>query len=160
MIDSKQWTSGIFACCMSVVWFLGGCGLLIPRDLPRNTEELRVTSPNGELDAVLVRDETPGGGMGNFEWNLYIVLNGKPVRSTYRDILFASTLQGERIAWVRDHLLEIRYDVAEIDEFRNLWRLDEVQRVGSLGEGDYYVEIRLAPSSPDFSLLTSTGSFK
>jgi hypothetical protein len=46
-----------------------------------------------------------------------------------------------------------------IHHFRNEWGLHEVEKVGSTGEGDYVVEIRLVPASAT-SLLTPTGDLR
>jgi hypothetical protein len=63
------------------------------------------------------------------------------------------------LVWKRDHLLEIHYDIADIHRFRNVWALYEIEYVGSSGERDYEVELRLVPAS-DFSALTSDGDFR
>ena len=99
--------------------------------------------------------------MGGFEWHAFIVTKGGQANPNQSQEIFrASTLIGEKLIWTQPHLLEIRYDVAHIEHFRNLWGLGEVQNVGSRGEHDYLVEVRLVPSSPDFSLLTPDGGFK
>lgn len=123
-------------------------------------EEMRVTSPTGNLDAVIVR-QAWGGAAGGFEWRVFIVPKGKPAPSDDSHALFeAGTLAGEKLVWNQPHLLEIHFDVAEIEQFRNYWGLYEVQDVGSTGEHNYGVEIRLVPASPDFSLMTPEGGFR
>lgn len=105
--------------------------------------------------------EDGGGALGGFEWYAYIVAKGKAVDARKsHEIFHAGTLMGGKLAWSQPHLLEIRYDVANIEQFRNLWGLAEIQNVGSQGERDYFVEIRLMPSSDGFSLLTPNGGFK
>jgi hypothetical protein len=124
------------------------------------TEEMRVTSPSGKLDAVIVRDSY-GGAAGGFEWYVYIMLKGKAAPTDGAHAFFqASRLSGEKLVWNEARLLEVHYDIAEIESFRNLWGLHEVQDVGPTGEQDYDVEIRLVPSSPDFSILTPAGGFR
>ena len=146
--------------CASIALFSVGCSKkTTSNELARELEQVRVTSPNGQLDAVLVREDA-GGAAGGWEWNAYIVPKGNSVLASYHRVLYAGTLTNPKLIWSQEHLLQIHYDVADIHEFRNLWALDEVRKVGPTGEGDYLVEIRLAPSSPDFSLLTPTGSFK
>lgn len=124
------------------------------------SEEGRTTSPDGQFDAVIV-SEAWGGGAGGFEWYVYILEKGKvPSRSysSYPNYVFrADELRGEKLVWAQPHLLEIRYDKADIDFFRNLWGEHEIRNVGSQG---FLVEIRLAPFSPDFSLLTPSGAFR
>jgi len=123
-------------------------------------EEMRVTSPNGNLDAVMVR-ESYGGSAGGFEWLVFIVPKGMtPPSDDSRAVFEAGTLTGQRLLWNQAHLLEIHYDVANIEQFRNLWGLYEAQDVGPEGERDYDVEVKLVPSGADFSLLTPQGSFR
>jgi len=124
------------------------------------SEETRVTSPNGQLDAVMIRDEG-GGAAGGWEWYVYIVPKGSRVDANRAHAIFnAGTLTGEKLVWGQEHRLEIRYDIAYINQFRNLWGSYEVHRAGNAGENEYLVEIRLSPSSQDFSLLTANGEFK
>jgi hypothetical protein len=75
-------------------------------------------------------------------------------------ILQADPFTGGKLVWKQDHLLQVQYDVAHIEQFRNLWGLFEVENVGSTGERDYEVEIRLEPLAGDFSMLTPDGSFR
>ncbi len=129
-------------------------------DRSDRAQVIRVTSPDGKLDAVMVR-EMYGGAVGGTEWYVYIVPKSVSGPSDRQDPVFdASDLTAERLVWQQPHLLEIGYDRAAIEKFRNLWALDEVESVGSSGEGDYFVEIRLAPSSADYSLLTPAGRFR
>jgi len=124
------------------------------------SEEARVTSPNGVLDAVILREDG-GNALSGFEWHAYIVAKGSAVDARkHREIFHAGTLTGEKLLWSQPHLLEIHYDMANIEEFRNLWGLYEIRDVGSAGERDYLVEIRLVPSSQGLSLLTPDGGFK
>ena len=99
-----------------------------------------------------------GGGV---ESNVYIVRKGTPVTmDTAHTILKADPFTHGKLVWKQDHLLQICYDVAHIEQFRNLWGLHEVEDVGSTGERDFEVEIRLAPSAGDFSALTPDGSYR
>ena len=124
------------------------------------SEEARVSSPNGKLDAVLIRDDG-GGAAGGWEWYVYLVAKGSKVDESKAHAIFnAGTLSGEKLVWVQEHLLEIRYNIAAINQFRNLWSLDEIAGVGGSGDRDFFVEIRLSPSSQNFSLLTPNGDFK
>lgn len=110
---------------------------------------------------MLLQNLYGGAVGGGVESDLYIVRSGDPVRmGTARKILQADPFTGEKLVWKQDHLLQIYYDVAHIEQFRNLWGLWEVENVGSAGERDYEVEIRLEPLSGDFSILTPDGSFR
>jgi len=139
---------------------LGACdSQSVPRPGSDLTELSRVTSPNGQLDAVLTQ-ELYGGAVGGVDSNVYIVRKGAPVKmAAAHSILQADPFTNAKLVWKRDHLLEIHYDVALIERFRNLWGLHEVEDVGSTGQRDYEVEIRLEPLA-DFSILTSSGSFR
>jgi hypothetical protein len=148
------------AMCVGLIIFVSvGCGSSSTYTVPKADEESRVTSPNGELDAVLVREDG-GGAAGGWDWDVYIVAKGNPVvRPRSRALFEAGTLTDERLTWSQDHLLEIHYDIAEIDQFTNIWSSSEIQN-DSEGHNKYFVEIRLAPSPEDFSLLTPNGKFR
>jgi hypothetical protein len=127
---------------------------------PHFSEDARVTSPDEALDAVLIREDG-GDAMSGFEWHVFIVAKGRAADiHKSKEIFRASTLTNERLAWSQPHLLEIHYGTANIEQFRNLWGLYEIQDAGSQGEHNYLVEIRLVPSSDGFSLLTPNGGFK
>jgi len=105
--------------------------------------------------------EGGAGALGGFEWYAYIVSKGNAVDARKsHEIFHAGALTGEKLVWSQPHLLEIHYELANIEQFRNLWGLHEIQKVGSQGERDSFVEIRLMPSVDGFSLLTPNGSFK
>jgi hypothetical protein len=122
-------------------------------------EEARVTSPDGRFDAVMTR-EPIGGALGGIYWNVFIVpKDARAPKGDNNTILNASVLRGEKLIWKQNRLLEIQYDIANIEQFRNLWGSNEVRGSG-WRKGDYAVEVRLAPSSPDFSFLSPNGEFK
>jgi hypothetical protein len=144
-----------FCCCLFGSRLIGGS---FNRGSHR-TEEMRVTSPDGQFDAVLVSDYW-GGAIGGIEWYLYVVRKGHAAPADPdKAMVWGESMRGEKVAWRQAHLLELQYDHALIVTLRNLWALDMVEGVGSHGEGNYYVEIRLAPTSPDFSLLQPNGEF-
>ncbi len=131
----------------------------VPRPGSDVTELSRVTSPNGQLDAVLTQD-LYGGAVGGVDSEVYIVRRGAPVKmDTAYTILQADPFTKAKLVWKQDHLLQIYYDVAHIQRFRNLWGLHELENVGSTGERDFGVEIRLEPLG-DFSILAPDGSFR
>jgi hypothetical protein len=134
-----------------------GCSLVTDTANISSDEQARVTSPNGLFDAVLLREDG-GGAAGGWEWYMYIAEKGKPVEQGSTHLIFnAGTLIGAKLVWKQAHLLEIQYNIADINQFRNLWVGH--QRAGDAGQ-DYLVEIRLAPTSQDFSLLKPDGTFK
>ena len=102
-----------------------------------------------------------GGGAGGFEWRVFYCAERSPDTETNLRVLFqAGNLSEEKLVWTRGNLLEIQYDVANIESFRNLWGLYEVQNVGPMGEGDFEVEVRLAPIATDYSVLSPSGAFR
>jgi hypothetical protein len=132
----------------------------VPRPGSHVTELSRVTSPSGQLDAVLTQDLFGGAVGGGVDSEVYIVRKGAPVKpDTAYTILRADPFTKAKLVWKQDHLLQIYYDVAHIERFRNLWGLHEVENVGSTGERDFDVEIRLEPLG-DFSVLTPNGSYR
>jgi hypothetical protein len=119
-----------------------------------------VTSPNGQLDAVLVIDMYGGAAGGGVDSNVYIVRKGAPVHvKPGSEVFSADPMSCGELVWKRDHVLEIRYNIAYTHGFRNTWGLHEVEDVGSMGERDYEVEIHLIPAS-DSSALWPDGSFR
>jgi hypothetical protein len=124
------------------------------------SEEARLTSPNGQLDAVIIREDG-GGAAGGWEWYVYIVAKGSGVdESKAHPVFNAGTLTGAKLVWDQEHLLEIHYDVAYINQFTNIWGSSEIHDAGISGQSEYLVEIRLTPSHSDFSLLTPNGKFR
>lgn len=115
------------------------------------TEAMRVTSPDGKLDAVLVEDSS-GGAVGGIFWYVYVVPKGKaaPKDATTR-LFFADELTKGAISWSKPHLVEIHYDKASIMQFRNVSTMSE--------NGLEYVELRLVPSS-EYSLVTPEGGWR
>jgi hypothetical protein len=123
-------------------------------------EVMRATSPDGLFDGVLVRDEW-GGAMGGFLWFVFVVPKGKAFPIDERQAVFyANRLSRSSIGWTKPHLLEINYDKAEIEQFRNPWTSWDVQQAGKPSQQGYYVEMRLVPFTSDYSLLTPDGSFR
>jgi hypothetical protein len=135
-------------------------------EISRDLEQSRITSPNGLLDAVLVREDG-GGAPGGWEWYVYIVSKGSAVSTGPGATFNAGTLKGCTLTWGGPYLLNVGYDIALINQFSNLWDASALRHSGKVSEQDrvligreYLVEIRLMPSSPDYSLLTPAGSFK
>jgi hypothetical protein len=139
------------------ICFFGGC---THTGVSTATEQARITSPDGQLDAVVLLDSYGPPAEGGNDWDVYITTKGTPINTKTAHVVFrADPLTGGQLAWKENHLLEIHYDIADIHEFRNLWGLHEVVNVGPTGERDFEVEIRLVPSA-DFSVLNQNGSFR
>jgi hypothetical protein len=101
-------------------------------------EEARATSPDQRFDAVVLR-ESYGGAAGGIEWFVFIVPKGEtPIFGWgrfYNFILEAASVSGLRLSWHDSRLLEIGYDRASIEYFRN---------VEFTGRSTPLIEIRLA----------------
>jgi hypothetical protein len=157
----RQFSKSIRVLTIALLAFLffalSGCGV-VPTSGPLSSdEEERVTSPDGLLDAILLREDG-GGAAGGWEWYVYIAARGKPAEEGSAHLIFnAGTLTGEKLVWRQQHLLEIQYNIADINQFRNLAVAHPI--VNGVQQ-DYLVEIRLAPVSQDFSLLNPDGTFK
>jgi hypothetical protein len=123
-------------------------------------EEARVTSPDGQFDAVITEETTGPVLGGGVYWHVFIIPRGGAApKDDKNSLLSASVLRGEKLVWKQNHLLEVHYDLAEIEEFQNVWGSYVLQGRG-WRPGDYMAELRLAPSSSDFSFLTPDGDFK
>jgi hypothetical protein len=150
----------VTVCVVLSALFLSGCNDGPEDSYSTKTEDMRVTSPNGEFDAVLatyIYGPPAGGGVDS---NVYIVRKGAPTfYKAGREVFSADPMSCGKLVWRRDHLLEIHYDIASIHEFRNTWGSHEIEDVGSTGSRDFEVEIQLMPSS-DSSALKLNGSFR
>jgi hypothetical protein len=140
----------------AVLSALTGCDNRSGTQFSRDLEEARVTSPTGGLDAILIRADA---GL-DFEYYVYIVARGNRVSTNDHPIFEAGTLTGGALVWSHPHLLDIRYDIANIDLFRNYWDSSSLRTDREEHDDDFGVEIRLVPSSPDYSLLSPNGKFK
>jgi hypothetical protein len=127
---------------------------------PKSSETLRVTSPNGRFDAVLITDVYGPVAGGGVDSNVYIVLKGAAApKGQRREIFSADPFSHGDLVWKDSRLLEIHYDIADIHNFSNLWGSSGVENTGSEGQRDFEVEIRLAPDS-DRSAITPNGRFR
>jgi hypothetical protein len=132
---------------------------VFPPDRTNAIELTRAVSPDGLFEGVLVRDEW-GGGMGGFMWFVFILPKGEKFPGTYEKAVFAADrLTRPTIVWKQPHLIEISYDKAEIERFQNIWVWWD-DRQSNTRRKNYFVEIRLAPFTPDYSILTPTGDFR
>jgi hypothetical protein len=113
-------------------------------------EVMRVTSPDGKLDAVLKADSS-GGALGGIFWFFYVVPKGRPAPyDETKQLFFADELIKGSVVWNKPHLIEIHYDKASIMHFRNIFTTSD--------NGLEYVELRLVPSS-EYSLMTPDGGW-
>lgn len=113
-------------------------------------EAARKTSPDGSVDAVLQSSDC--GAPCSLEYSVSIVPKGGKVPvDQVQNVFLGSDVVSPQIRWQKPHLLEIAYDRAFIESFRNV--TNPFGKFGDEGSWQYTVEIRLALSSPDFSYL-------
>lgn len=141
-----------------ILFIVNGCGGARTQ-LSRDLEQARVTSPAGAWDAVLIREDGGGAG-GGWEYYVYIVQKGNPVNTDESPVFNAGTLTDGALTWSRPNLLDIRYRIADINQFTNYWDSSRLRSNREERDDDFKVEIRLVPSSSDYSLLSPNGTFK
>lgn len=104
-------------------------------------EVMRVKSPDEKVEAVLV--STVGHVIGNNSHLLYIVPAGRKYdRSDAafgRSYLSARCFENLKLVWREAQTLEVQYQEALIDEFRNCANLTDNP------EQPHVIELRLAP---------------
>ena len=80
-------------------------------------EELsRVTSPDGRLDALFVRNGG-GGAMDSFYYRVFVVPAGAPMPDVKNSVLNASDVDRLELDWIDSGNLAIRYREAKIHDF-------------------------------------------
>ena len=106
-------------------------------------EAARVTSPDGLVDAVLIRPLSPTHAS---PISLHIVPRGEPVELSDAMVRGSSFLTVPEISWSRRQLLLLTYNSGCIRDMTNLWHSPTVQG------GRYYVELR-ASATTEFPCL-------
>jgi hypothetical protein len=152
----------------SLVWFIFGAilGIVLPKLLttafnrsifPEHRDEVaRSTSPDGAVDAVMIRSDC--GAPCSANYSVSIVPKGtRPHGLAGEPIFSADDMMDQRIVWKQAHLLEILYSKAFILSFQNVSYPFQTPQNGQ--NGIYRVEIRLSPSSPDFSYLDKNETY-
>jgi hypothetical protein len=130
--------------------FLCGCdpGVSIAGGPWKYAEVKRIKSPDPAVEAVLMTGD--GGATTSTEYYLYLVPAGQSVNpekaGENRPCFRAYHVKDLNVVWKSPKLLEIQYGEAVIDQFHNLWQHREVQ------DFRYVVEVRLAPTSAEFSI--------
>ena len=106
-------------------------------------EVMRVKSPDAKFDAVLISAVTDV--IGNNSHLLYIVPSGRKFNKSNaafaRSYLNVRCFEGFQLVWKGSKVLEVQYQEALIDEFRNCANLTENT------DSPYVVELRLAPQA-------------
>lgn len=118
---------------------------------PSYEEIGRVKSPDGMVDAVLVRSN--GGATTSFGYSVFLVPAGTRFDERAQVFqpdyaLFVADHQVDlELVWKEPKFLEIRHVKARIFQFSNFWHSREVQ------DFHYTVEVRLVPLKEASSLL-------
>jgi hypothetical protein len=121
------------------------------------TEVARVTSPDGRVDAVAERVDC--GAPCSSGYIVSVVPRGVagPSAPTQR-IFWADDIVNPQVRWNESHLLDIAYDKALIQNFRNV--AYPLGRPGDVESWEYAVEVHLSPSSNRFSYLPNGNQAK
>ena len=106
-------------------------------------EVYRVTSPDGVVDAVMLRKND--GATVPYLYEVHIVPKGEKIEEDFQNFV-ADHVSDLEIAWQAPKLLKISYAEARIFEFSNFWQSADVR------DFKHVVELRLAPTSDGFSL--------
>ncbi len=110
---------------------------------PLKEELARITSPDGLVDAVLLRVNYHA--TVTYSYFVYIVEKGKSVKEG--DHLFLGThMENLKISWIETKLLEIQYKEITIHHFENMWHSK------NLDNYHYVVELKLSPQGGPYSL--------
>ena len=145
-----------------VASFLAGVAsaMVVPRLVSHTAEHVfplalkeiaRVPSPDGVVDAVMIRDNC--GAPCSYGYTVFVVPKGEPAPNDFEgDVFSADDMVDQKLVWRQSHLLNISYSKALIYKFRNM-----VYPLGEFGAKEknwhYKVEIQLVPSSTGFSYL-------
>ncbi|MHB8381660.1 MAG: hypothetical protein ACYDC3_04895 [Candidatus Binataceae bacterium] len=99
-------------------------------------ELLRVSSPDGRIDAVLVEPIIKYFGK---TLSVYLVPKGEAPPAWGPVMGISGVDRMPTLLWREPQLLEIGFERGCVERFSNLWHSNDIER------GDYYVEIGLAP---------------
>lgn len=84
---------------------------------PGREETARVTSPDGVVDAILIRINP--GAFSGYLYHVHIVPKG--AQSSGAPVLNGKHFVQEKLRWIEPHLLEVQYAKARVFHFGNLW---------------------------------------
>lgn len=144
-LDNKE-SPPVFAyISIFVLGILTAAGFAVVRDYVVGTnqkEVLRVSSPDGRVDAVFVEPRFRALG----DSALYIVPKGEPVPASGPQLRASIFKEPPDLVWTRSHLLQVNYRWGCISNFTNLWHSYD------LDNGTYYVELVL-DSTNDFPCM-------
>ncbi|HEX7050963.1 MAG TPA: hypothetical protein VF188_12215 [Longimicrobiales bacterium] len=110
------------------------------------SEVARVRSPDGVVDAVLIRSDA--GATTSYVYRVFLAPQGEevPPGDVDQRLFTGDQVEGLDLHWRSPHFLEIRYRQARIDHFANFGQV----KVGQ--NGRYVAEIRLIALAESWSL--------
>lgn len=134
----------------ALAFMLGACFLVGCSPLAGSwvfKEAKRIKSPDGQAEAIILTGEA-GATTSTETFILIAGVGGRVVdKNVFKDAVFqADHLKNFNAVWKEPGLLEIQYEEARIDHFRNQWIIVEGR------DKSYPVEIRLRPTSLTFSV--------
>src|SRR5215469_7649476 len=137
----------LFVACFVAGFLVPYASISLPRVARSAREIQRVVAPDGQADAAAVVTQ-----IGLFRprawYQVYLVKHGARFAQV-PPVFSGQEMEHPALVWAAPRLLEVRYDRAKIENFRNSWKLP-----GS----DILVQIGLVPSSRSFSYLNQSGS--
>jgi hypothetical protein len=137
----------LFVACFVTGFLVPYVSIRVPSAFSSAREIQRVVAPDGHADAVAVVTLT--GFFRSHAWyEVHVVKHGAPFAQV-PPVFSGQEMEHPALVWKAPQLLEVRYDRAKIENFRNSWKLPG---------GDSLVQIELVPSSRSFSYLTQSGS--
>ena len=116
-----------------------GCNA-IPLFEASSTEYYRVKSPDGEVDAVLMKSDA--GATTSFSYNLFLLPKGSSSQKLSLDYsqFIVDKAESLKITWINNKILQIDCKSARIFRFSNFWQSKEIQ------DYRYIVELRISPT--------------
>jgi hypothetical protein len=109
----------------------------------KGTDELvvesRVPSPDGKVDALLVRHDIGGATVPTINAVFIVPSGNMPIEKT--EIMRGDKFAGLTVKWSQERLLHISYDSGRVFSFRSFWQNKEVNNF------EYIVEIQLSRST-------------
>jgi hypothetical protein len=132
---------------LACICCLAGCGKSIAGDWVFH-EIKRVQSSDGQFDAVILTGDA--GATTRATTVVRVVKAGVKIGgekpAEYEIVFWATDVKNLVVVWKQPKLVDICFDEASIDLFKNH---NEIQRSPNIWD---VIEVRLRPASPDFSL--------
>ncbi len=85
------------------LFVFSGCGKFAPCS---EKELLRITSPDGKVDAVLVKGDC--GATTSYSYDIFIVPRGESTKKT-KAVFKADHVKNESLQWLAPKILEVKY---------------------------------------------------